>query len=301
MIDFQAFSPARREEFERYLRTRRGCEYGFTNLFLWGRQRAAVTAGCLVFFSQFGRSSVYPFPAGSGDTGAALDAIAADAAERGIVCRITAMDRADCVLLDRLYPGRFHIHCDRDGFDYVYDIDALADLKGRRYQQKRNHVNRFRQRYPVAESLVLTGENAGLLWDFAEKWYAVHRARDPHMDFHLERTAISRAVKNWDALGLEGLALADGGEILAVTAGSRLSGDTFDVHFEKAMPEAEGAYAAICQAFARHLREKYPALRYLDREDDMGLEGLRKAKLSYHPAFLLEKYWAEPVEDGHGV
>ena len=79
--------------------------------------------------------------------------------------------------------------------------------------------------------------------------------------------------------------------------GSSLSGDTFDIHFEKALDIADGAYAAINQAFAAHLREKYPNLRWLNREDDMGLEGLRKAKLSYCPAHMIEKHWACLLED----
>ena len=91
------------------------------------------------------------------------------------------------------------------------------------------------------------------------------------------------------------------GEILAFTMGSFLNDDTFDVHFEKAREDVQGAYNAINQAFARHLREKYPQLKWLNREDDMGLEGLRKAKLSYNPDHLNEKFWArlwEEEDDG---
>ena len=80
--------------------------------------------------------------------------------------------------------------------------------------------------------------------------------------------------------------------MLAFTIGSRLNETAFDVHFEKALDVADGAYPAINRAFARHLREKYPQLRWLNREDDMGLEGLRKAKMSYSPDHMLEKHWA---------
>ena len=79
--------------------------------------------------------------------------------------------------------------------------------------------------------------------------------------------------------------------------GSRLSEDTFDIHFEKALDTVDGAYPAICQAFATRLREKYPQLRWLNREDDMGLPGLRKAKLSYNPDHMVEKYWARLWEN----
>ena len=91
--------------------------------------------------------------------------------------------------------------------------------------------------------------------------------------------------------------LLSGGEGIAVTMATRLSGDTFDIHFEKAKEDVEGAYAAINCEFARYLREKHPDVRFLNREDDMGLEGLRKAKLSYQPHHLMEKHWAYVWED----
>ena len=82
--------------------------------------------------------------------------------------------------------------------------------------------------------------------------------------------------------------------------GSPISADTFDVHFEKAYGEIQGAYAMINREFARWVRDHYPDVRYLNREDDMGLEGLRKAKLSYQPHHFEEKYWACLMEDLHG-
>ena len=112
--------------------------------------------------------------------------------------------------------------------------------------------------------------------------------------------AIDRAFRHFAALDMDGLMLKEGGQVLAVTMGSRLSPDTIDVHFEKAREDVDGAYAAINREFARYLREKYPDVQYLNREDDMGLEGLRKAKLSYQPHHLEEKYWACLMEDLHG-
>ena len=91
--------------------------------------------------------------------------------------------------------------------------------------------------------------------------------------------------------------LTENGKILAMSAGSMLSSDTFDVHFEKALDDVDGAYAAINQAFSAHLLGKYPHLRWLNREDDLGLPGLRKAKLSYNPDHLVVKFWANLLED----
>ena len=298
MILFERLQLARRAEYEAYLRhAERGCGYSFVNQYLWGRQRAAFLGGFLVFLSQFDRRSVYPFPVGQGDIQLVLDAVIEDAHQRGIPCCITGMTSADCQLLEQLYPGRFRIYNDRDGYDYVYAIDDLADLKGRKFQRKRNHVNRFYQQHPNCRVEPLAADNLEAVQDMATAWYLRRQAQDPEGDYHLEQLALLRALSDPAKLEMDGLVLVEGQRILAFSMASRLSGDTMDIHFEKAREDVDGAYAAINQAFAKYLREKYPEIRYLNREDDMGLEGLRKAKLSYYPAFLVEKYWARLWEE----
>ncbi len=300
MIPFERLIPERKAELDQYLMNcgQRGCEYSFVNLYLWGRQTAAVLDGYLVLFSHFNGHSVYPFPVGQGDIRPVLDAIIEDSHERGIPCRFTSLNQPDMELLEAFYPGKFRFRCDRSDFDYVYNIDDLADLKGRKFQQKRNHVNRFEASYPdwrVEELNEATAEDAKALIDH---WF-VCKEEDPELDVGLEKVALRRAFEHFNELGLEGMVLYTGGQPAAVTMGSRLSEDTFDVHFEKAREDVQGAYGAINRAFARHLRDKYPSLRYLNREDDLGLPGLRKAKLSYNPAFLVEKCWAYLAEEAY--
>jgi hypothetical protein len=275
----------------------RGCEYSYANLNLWGRQRVAIVDGFFVLFSQFERLSIYPFPVGSGDIRPVLDAIIHDARKRGIICRLTCLTAADTMLVEELYPGQFRFHPDRDSCDYVYDINDLADLKGRKYQKKRNHINRFWQAHPNCSAVPITAENLPAVEKMVAAWYAGRLAADPNNDHHLEKQALHRAFGHMDSLGLEGLALIENGNVLAMTMGSALSGDTFDIHFEKAMDYADGAYPAIAQAFAAHLRSKYPSLRYLNREDEMGIPGLRQSKLSYFPHHLVVKFWARLWED----
>lgn len=301
MIQFERLTLERKADLDRYLMNcgQRGCEYSFVNLFLWGRQKAAEVDGYLVLFSHFNGHSVYPFPVGQGDVRPVLDAIIADSQQRGIPCRLTSLNQADMELLEAYYPGKFRFRCDRSDFDYVYNIDDLAELRGKKFQQKRNHLNRFEQNYPDWRVEPITGETMGDAAAVIEKWFRTKRETDPEMDLGLEQVALRRAFENFDALGLEGLVLYAGGEPVAVTVGSRLSQDTFDVHFEKARDEIQGAYGAINRAFARHLREKYPELRYLNREDDLGLPGLRKAKQSYNPAFMVEKCWAYLTEEAY--
>ena len=298
MLDFQKITPSMRAEFEAYLLPlKKSCEYAFTNLFMWGRQRATFIDGYLVLFSHFDRRAVYPFPAGQGDVRPALDAIIQDARARGIPCCITGLSQENMGLLEQLYPGKFTFQCDRDSFDNVYYIDGLADLMGRMYQKKRNHVNKFRSLYPNWCTEEMTEAHLPRVREMTAQWFDARQKMDPTGNYLLEQWALERAFDHFEGLGLDGMVLLDGERIVAFTMASRLSEDTFDVHFEKALEDVEGAYAAINQAFAQHLRNKYPDIRYLDREDDLGLEGLRKAKLSYYPDHLKEKCWARLWEE----
>lgn len=277
----------------------RGCEYSFTNLFLWGRQRIAFGDGFVSVFSQFDRKSVYMFPIGCQDLKGALEQIIHDAAARDIPCRLTGLTGDDCRLLEQLFPGKFRIHTDRNGFDYIYSISDLSQLTGRKYQKKRNHLNHFLQEHPQAVTELITPENTPEVMEMIQWWFQLRLQEDPTRDLHMEQAALRKALTCRQALGLEGMLLRDGGQVIAMTLGSSLYPDTFDIHFEKAFDRYDGAYAMINREFARYLQGKYPRLKWLNREDDMGIAGLRQAKLSYHPVRLEEKYWACLLEDGY--
>lgn len=301
MIDFKPITIDQKDLYSPYLRcgSHRGCAYSFVNLFLWGRQKAALAEDQLVIFSQYDRKSVYLYPAGCGDPEKTLSAILQDAEERGIPCRLVGLSQEDCALLEKLYPGRLRCRFDRDAFDYVYPIEKMATFSGKKLQKKRNHLNRFRADNPEHRFEEITDENIGVVESLIEKWYRLRIEADPHSDFQLEQAAIKKALRYRKELGLEGLILYTTDGAVAMTLGSFLNDETFDVHFEKALDTVDGSYPAITNGFARHLAEKYPSLRYLNREDDMGLEGLRKAKLSYYPEHMVEKYWAHLTEDGY--
>lgn len=301
MMDFQRLTPAQKDQYNDILFAcgERGCEYSFANLYLWGHQEVAFAHGCAAFFSHFYGKSVYPFPIGPGDKKAVIEAILQDAHIRGIPCRITGITPEDKAELERLFPNRFLFCPNRDSFDYVYDINALADLRGRKYQGKRNHFNRFCAGHPDHRAIPLTCDILPQVKEFVEGWFAHRRETDPHGDYLLENLAIARAFNHCGEIGMDGIVLMDDGEILAVTMGSRLARNTFDIHFEKAREDVPGAYNAVNCHFARYLRLKYPEVQYLNREDDMGLEGLRSAKLSYRPHHMVEKYWAYVQEYIH--
>lgn len=127
-------------------------------------------------------------------------------------------------------------------------------------------------------------------------WYEQHEpdVNAQELDqLQLEKAALQRAFDHFDELEMDGLLLSDGERIIAFSMGSRMNRDYYDVGFEKAFPDVNGAYAMINREFSRMIAEKYPEVRFLNREDDMGSEGLRRAKESYQPTVLLEKYTAD--------
>lgn len=300
-IDFAPITLQDKSLFESYLSSenRHGCEFSFTNLYLWGRQRFAVLHGHIVLFSQFDHRTCYPYPIGNGDKREVLDAIIADSKARGIPCRITGLDTLARQTVEALYPDKFRFHSDEGSYDYVYSIDDLAYLKGKKYHGKRNHLNRFFEAFPNYTVQPIGEDNISKVKQFVEDWYSTRLAENPNGDFHMEQAALAKAFRDHRDLGMEGLVLLDGEDVLAFTLASRLSEDTFDVHFEKARSDIQGAYPAINYEFARYVRNKYPSVCYLDREEDMGIEGLRKAKQSYHPHHMVEKCWACLLEDGY--
>ena len=235
MIPFEPIQLCHREAYLPYLAgaSHRGCAYSFVNQYLWGRQFGAVVENMLVIFSQYNCKSVYLFPCGEGDPQPAIEAIRADAKERGIPCRLVGLTQENCALLERLYPGTLNMHVDRDAFEYVYDINDLADLAGRKYQKKRNHLNRFRQANPDYVLEPITEENIGQAEALVAKWYELREEADPHSDFAMEKAAMRRAFRHWQELELEGLLLKTEAGAVAMTMG--ISPDTVKKHISKAL------------------------------------------------------------------
>ena len=300
-IDFKPFSVEDKAYYNNFLfqDESRGCEFSFCNLYLWGRQSFATVENHIILFSQFDRRTVYPYPLGSGNVKPALDAIIADSRARGIPCRITGLVGDAANIIEELYPGKFRFHCDRSSYDYVYDINDLAELKGKKYHGKKNHLNRFVEICEGYKVLPISENTAPYAKRMAEVWYESKIKENPDGDYLMECAAIDKALRDYGRLEIEGIVIVHNDEPLAFTMASRLSNDTFDVHFEKARADVNGAYTAINYEFARYLSDKYPDVKYLNREEDMGIEGLRRAKESYKPHHMVEKCWAHLLEDGY--
>ncbi len=266
-----------------------GSEYSFSNLFFWGDQRLCSQFDRPLILSRFGDWSAYLYPR----TTDFLEDIAEDAKQRGVPFRFWGLTRKEADELEARFPGRFCIRPMRNSFDYVYDIARLCELKGKKLQAKRNHCNRFLQDHPDYRVVPLTPELLPLCRQFTEQWYRSHAEQNLDGDYEKEKIAISRAFDHFTTLRFHGIMLWDGDQLMGFSMGNQIREDTFDVNFEKALPHVNGAYPMVNREFARHIHAHFPAIRFLNREDDMGIEGLRRAKESYYPDILLEKYLAE--------
>lgn len=286
MLDFQPVTIDIKEEYQnKSFYFDRSCLHTFATMFIWGHAKYVKINDYFVFLAKYGEKYVYPFPTGSGDIKEIITLLEEDARDRNIPFRLSGLNNDDVKILTEAFPEKFEFIRKRDYEDYVYLTDDLKNLSGRKFHAKRNHISKFKKLFPHYSVEEINENNIEKVWDFAEKWYD---EKDDE-DIIYEKKALRRAFDNYNSLGFEGLLLSVDDRVIAFTVGSQTTKDTFDVHFEKASKDFDGAYAIINYFFANHISEKFPHITYLNREEDMGIEGLRKAKLSYNPAFLKER------------
>lgn len=271
------------------------CEYNFGTIYLWSRaypQKITRQDNRLLVRIQGALGICYLFPAGSGPLAPALDALQADAAEQGNPLILVCVTQAQREQLEQEFPGRFDFEEDRNGWDYIYDVNRLADLTGKKLHSKRNHIHRFDEEFPDWLFEPITPGNVPECVALERDW-ALSRQDDPAENGETiseETVALIEALYQRDALGLEGGLIRADGKPVAFSLGSFTTPECFNVHFEKAYGDIQGAYTVINREMARYIRANHPDVKWFNREDDLGLEGLRKAKLSYYPDILLEKY-----------
>jgi hypothetical protein len=293
MIDFKEITLDDRETITAIsLRSgRRNCDLSFSNLCSWRflyDTRYAIIDGMLVFKFWADGQLAYMMPLGEGDVRCVVEKLINDAHEnrqRFCMLGISSFMKED---LESIMPGTFDFNGDRDYADYIYLRSDLSTLKGKRFQAKRNHVNKFRKLYPDYVYTPLTREHVESCLKLEAEWFAQSDSAQ-HEGTGNERRALTYALQHLDELGLMGGVLYVNGDIAAFTFGSPISQEFFDVHVEKADTRIEGAYAMINYEFANRIPEQYT---YINREEDLGLEGLRRAKLSYQPVIILEKFMA---------
>ncbi len=277
------------------------CEYNFANIYLWSRaypQQIARLDDRLLVRIQGSLGLCYLYPAGSGPLAPAVDALANHAAVNGVPLTLVCVTEEQRATLEAACPGRFAFEEDRDGFDYLYDVNRLADLPGKKLHAKRNHIRRFDEQFPDWLLEDITPANVPECVELERQWAAIRQeeAGEDGSTVSEETIALIEALYHMDKLGLEGALIRADGSPVAFSLGGFITPEVFDVNFEKSFGDIQGAYPAINRELARLIRSRHPQVKWFNREDDMGLEGLRKAKLSYYPDLLLTKYTAREVE-----
>lgn len=190
-----------------------------------------------------------------------------------------------------IYENEYDIFESREDFEYIYSQKSLSELSGKKHHSKRNHISAFARKFNF-KTVSLSKENLDDVLSCADKWYAA-RNIDDNKYLNCERNGIKQILLNMDKLSAKGIAIYVENEMAAFAIGSPISDSVFNIHIEKALDQYPGAYAVINQEFAKIL----DGYKYINREDDMGIEGLRKAKLSYKPEILLKKYLCIPKAD----
>ena len=208
-------------------------EYCFTSMFVWKdyyKMEFGVTGGRLVTRLKGDRPR-YSFPLGKGELRPVIEALREDSRRLGFPLSMRGIPKDMLPVLRELYPG-LGFTFDRDESDYVYSAEKLATLAGKKLHAKRNHINRFVEQ------------------NYLEK----------HREYKGERAALARTFGNFDALGLEGGLIRSGGRVIAYTLGEVLTRDTYVLHFEKAFPDIQGAYAIINRENAKRILENHPEI-----------------------------------------
>ena len=267
------------------------CDFSFANMcswrFLYDSEFAVVDDMLLIRFYIEGGRVAYMMPVGEGDLKKAILLLEKDSLSKGHPLCLLGVTPESITRLDRLFPGVFKFIPERDYFDYIYLRDDLVRLQGKRYQPNRNHINRFKSEYEFVYKPITPDILSDCL-SLESEWCMQNNCQENEA-LQDERQSLAYALLHFDQLGLTGGAIWIDGQIAAFSFGMPINYNTFGVHIEKANTAFDGIYAVINQQFASHIPEQYI---YINREEDLGIPGLRKAKLSYYPAILLEKHVA---------
>ncbi|MDR1736800.1 MAG: phosphatidylglycerol lysyltransferase domain-containing protein [Oscillospiraceae bacterium] len=213
----------------------------------------------------------------------------AETGERPVFCNVAAGEL-------EFLRARFAVireNAARDWFDYLYDAPSFAGMAGRRYAGQRNHIHKFEAAFPDWRYEEIGAANFADCAAFLRAFYSRRENEEETSAFsgmlYYEQEKLFEILANYGVYGLSGGILrGGGGRVLALSMGGVL-GDTLFVHTEKADIGAPGAYQMIAREFAR----RHTDVSFINREEDMGIPGLRTSKLSYHPLHLIEKYTVE--------
>lgn len=270
------------------------CAYCFTDIFIWKDKyhtQYCIEDDCLYLRQYDDESDLYYYyiPMNSKNLQDGINSIIIDSIENKYKFCFGNIEEKYINIFKEEYKDIFSVKLVRDFSDYIYNASDLINLSGKKFHKKKNLFNKFMREYEGRyEYRNITSKDINDILAFNKIWCEKNVSKDSD-DMAAETRAITLALKNFEKLELKGGMLLVDGKIIAYTLGSKNNDDTFVVQIEKALVEYSGAYQVINNLFAKNNLEGY---KYINREEDLGLEGLRKAKLSYNPVIIEDYYMA---------
>ena len=266
------------------------CDFAFANMCSWQflyKSEYAVSDGFLFirFYIDDKKRLAYMLPIGNGDLKYAIGILEKDAEVMGHPLLILGITQESKEKIDFMFPGKFTYLQERNYFDYIYLHKDLVTLKGKKFQSKRNHINKFKKNYSYS-FLPITPDIIPQCIEVENIWCKANLNENDKEALEQENRSMLFSMQNFEKLGLTGGTIIVDGKIKAFTYGSPINNNTFGIHVEKADISYEGIFSLINQEFAIRIPEQYT---FINREEDLGLPGLRQSKLSYNPVLLLEK------------
>lgn len=262
------------------------CEYTAGNTILWALHyhiEYTIKDGFLIFKTKNQKPS-FVFPIGEGDLKSIFHVLFNYCKDNNVPFIMHGVNHRQFDLINEIFPNEFSIEYNRDNADYIYLSEDLANLSGRRYHGKKNHVNKFKRSYNWSYERI-NKDNISDCILMANEW-GIQNNTDKDIAKDAELNVTLNALKYFDKLKFQGGLIRVDEKVVAFTVGEQRNYDCFVIHIEKAFSDIQGAYTMINQQFILDYGKNY---KYINREEDLGVEGLRKAKLSYLPVILLEK------------
>ncbi|PAF52055.1 phosphatidylglycerol lysyltransferase domain-containing protein [Helicobacter sp. 13S00477-4] len=267
-------------------------DVSFGNLYIWHCARDisyAIIQDCLVIRTQYPQKNpFYFYPIGNGNKIECIKILLNYSQTQNQTLEFHSLESKNIQELQENFPQKFSIIPNRDRSDYIYNIKELIELSGRKYHKKKNHLNQFLQSYPDFCYTSIDKNNKLKVLEIWRKWFT-QTEKEATEGLKNENVGIINALNHYEKLGFKGGFVSANDEIIGFSFGEIINNDMVVIHIEKANPQYHGAYQIINQQL---LFNEFKNYTYANREEDLGIEGLRRAKMSYNPAFLVEKFEA---------
>ena len=294
MLDFHPLSLSDKNWIDSYLSKLNDpiCDYSFANLFIWKHlyhtECAKINDFLIIrFCNPFCKQCFYLEPFGEGSLQEILEILKEEAHQKNGSLRLMSLSSSFIEKLSGLdIASDFFWYDNRDYANYVYESKSLCKLDEKGFEAKRNHIRRFEKTYPDYQYRALSSKDSSFAFSLFDQWVKQKNNLSEH---NIERESIEAAFAHFEELELEGLLLLVDNTTVAFSFGSRLDSNTFCIHAEKADSNYQGAYAMINKLMAQTLCERF---EFINREEDIGILNLRKAKLSYHPKKMISNFQA---------